>query len=302
MTRVLIVRSCAIGDFILNIPALTALHKFYPNAQFTLVGNAGPLGLAPEFVPVENVYSIESPPWSRLFYEAVPELKFDLAIVWMKDSIVADNLQRSGIPIVMRADPFPAFGHAADHLLRTVKLGKPELPDLWSPDSDDVIIHPGSGSVKKIWPHFDALLEKLPAALVLSPPSPPGRGQGEGLNVAHPRPSPGFTSGFALPGSRFARAASPSGRGAVLENLLLIEVSQRLRRCRAYVGNDSGITHLAAYLGCPTIALFGPTDPRVWGPIGRRSRSIWKTKLEDITVDEVLKALHAENPRTRIDG
>src|SRR5215471_18769206 len=155
MTRVLIVRSCAIGDFILNIPALTALHRFYPNAQFTLVGNAGPLGLAREFVPVENVYSIESRPWSQLFYEAVPELKFDSAIVWMKDSIVAENLRLSGIPSVMRADPFPAFGHAAEHLLRTVKLEKPELPDLWSPDSDQVIVHPGSGSLKKLWPHFE---------------------------------------------------------------------------------------------------------------------------------------------------
>jgi ADP-heptose:LPS heptosyltransferase len=200
---------------------------------------------------------------------------------------------------VMRADPFPAFGHAADHLLRTVELEKPELPDLWSPDSDEVIVHPGSGSVKKIWPHFDALADRLPEAVILVPPSPSGRGQGEGLNVAPPRPSPGFTSGFALPGSRFARAASPGGRG---ENLLLTEVSQRLRRCRAYVGNDSGITHLAAYLGCPTIALFGPTDPRVWGPIGRRSRIIWKTKLEDIRVDEVVNAIHATDTRTRTDG
>ena len=71
----------------------------------------------------------------------------------------------------------------------------------------------------------------------------------------------------------------------------LIEVSRYFRKCRAFIGNDSGITHLAAYLGCPTIAVFGPTDPRVWGPVGRRSRVIWKSKLEDITVDEVLLAL-----------
>ena len=48
---------------------------------------------------------------------------------------------------------------------------------------------------------------------------------------------------------------------------------------------------LAAYLGVPTIALFGPTNPRTWGPIGRRARIIWKTKLEDISVDEVLQTL-----------
>ena len=79
----------------------------------------------------------------------------------------------------------------------------------------------------------------------------------------------------------------------MLQNLCLPEVFRHLRRCRAYIGNDSGITHLAAYLGCPTIALFGPTDPRVWGSIGRRARIIWKSKLEDITVDEVVQSLHA---------
>ena len=80
---------------------------------------------------------------------------------------------------------------------------------------------------------------------------------------------------------------------ALPEGLSLTELAQFLATCRAFVGNDSGITHLAAYIGCPTIALFGPTDPRIWGPIGRRSRVIWKTELEDISVDEVLLALDA---------
>jgi ADP-heptose:LPS heptosyltransferase len=64
-----------------------------------------------------------------------------------------------------------------------------------------------------------------------------------------------------------------------------------LRQCRCFVGNDSGITHLAAYLGCPTIALFGPTDPRMWGPLGRRVKILWKTHLADISVHEVEKLL-----------
>ncbi|MDD4890657.1 MAG: glycosyltransferase family 9 protein, partial [Phycisphaerae bacterium] len=37
-----------------------------------------------------------------------------------------------------------------------------------------------------------------------------------------------------------------------------------------YVGNDSGPTHLAAAMGVPTIALFGPTNPAIWGPRGAR--------------------------------
>jgi ADP-heptose:LPS heptosyltransferase len=45
-----------------------------------------------------------------------------------------------------------------------------------------------------------------------------------------------------------------------------------------YVGNDSGITHLAAAVGTPVLALFGPTDPKIWGPRGAHVRiACWKT-------------------------
>jgi ADP-heptose:LPS heptosyltransferase len=54
------------------------------------------------------------------------------------------------------------------------------------------------------------------------------------------------------------------------ENLSLIHVASLLERCQCYIGADSGITHLAAAVGIPTIALFGPTDPRIWGPRGEK--------------------------------
>ncbi len=239
------IRACAIGDFVLSLPALRALEKKHPNTRFTLVGNPSSLELAREFIAVRNIHSIELQPWSRLFYEPVPELEFDSAIVWMKDDAVAENLRLSGIPNVLRTDPFPTYGHAGDHLLRMLNLAPPVLPDLWAPESGSVLIHPGSGSPKKNWPHFEVLMNRLRGSI--------------------PLPT----------------------------DLTLPELSAHLRRCRAYIGNDSGITHLAAYIGCPTVALFGPTDPRVWGPIGRRVRIIWKSKLEDITVDEILEVFHA---------
>ncbi len=161
MQRILVIRACAIGDFVLNLPALTALQKMHPYARFTLVGYPSTLELAREFVAVESVYSIEAQPWSRLFYEPVPELKFDSAIVWMKDPTVSANLQLSGIPNVVRADPFPSYGHAADHLLRTLALDRPTLPDLWRHSSDNVVLGAASGSPKKNWPYFDELSNRL---------------------------------------------------------------------------------------------------------------------------------------------
>src|SRR5258708_19693431 len=53
-----------------------------------------------------------------------------------------------------------------------------------------------------------------------------------------------------------------------LTNEPLLEVARHLQPCRCYLGNDSGITHLAAMLGVPTVALFGPSDPAVWEPVG----------------------------------
>jgi lipopolysaccharide heptosyltransferase III len=48
-----------------------------------------------------------------------------------------------------------------------------------------------------------------------------------------------------------------------------------LTKARIYIGPDTSVTHLAAAAGCKTIALFGPTDPRVWGPwpVGGLSKS-----------------------------
>jgi ADP-heptose:LPS heptosyltransferase len=245
MNRVLILRACAIGDFVLNLPALQALHRANGDVRFTLIGYPSTLDLAGDFVPVDAIYSIEIDPWWRLFYEPIPGVSFESAVVWMKDPVVVENLRRSGVPNVFRADPFPEYGHAATHLLRTLGLPEPPLPDLWNPTTPDIILHPSSGSAAKNWPYFDELTACLGDS---------------------------------------CRVLSKSDQS-------LTEVSQRLRYCRAYIGNDSGITHLAAYLGVPTIALFGPTNPCTWGPIGRRVRTIWKTKLEDISVDEVLQTL-----------
>jgi ADP-heptose:LPS heptosyltransferase len=74
----------------------------------------------------------------------------------------------------------------------------------------------------------------------------------------------------------------PAGT-AFLADLSCVELAQRLCAARAFVGNDSGTTHLAAALLLPTIAIFGASEPRVWAPPGAhvwvfgqdRADSIW---------------------------
>ena len=53
-----------------------------------------------------------------------------------------------------------------------------------------------------------------------------------------------------------------------LLNANLSELSLALNECRFFVGHDTGVTHLAAAVGTPTVALFGATDPAVWAPLG----------------------------------
>src|SRR6476646_3302064 len=120
MNRVLIARACAIGDFVLNLPALQALHRANRDVRFTLVGYPSTLDLARDFVPVDAIYSIEIEPWRRLFYEPILGLSFESAVVWMKDAAVAENLRVSGVGNVLHVAPFPRYGHAATHLLRTL--------------------------------------------------------------------------------------------------------------------------------------------------------------------------------------
>ena len=255
--RILIIRACAIGDFVLHIPALRALAVANPDARFTLVGYASTLVLARQFIPVDSIHSIEAQPWSSLFTGPIPGLLFDAAWVWMNDSTVADNLRRSGVGQVFYAKAFPFSGHVAAHLLRTVNQPAPPLPDLWNANASGVLLHPGSGGHAKIWPRFAELARALPSATILLGPCE------RPLDTANP----------------------------VLENLSLEAVTEHLRNCRMFVGNDSGITHIAAYWGTPTVALFGPTDPAIWGPLGRRVKVLQRPSLLDISVDDLRKEL-----------
>jgi heptosyltransferase-3 len=116
-------------------------------------------------------------------------------------------------------------------------------------------IHPFSGSPRKNWPiaRFRKLAEKLP-----------------------------------FPVSWCAGPEEDLPDATRYENLY--ELGCWLASARVYIGNDSGITHVAAGVGVPVVAIFGPSDPAVWAPCGERTRVVHGT-LETITVEEVMNAV-----------
>jgi ADP-heptose:LPS heptosyltransferase len=117
-----------------------------------------------------------------------------------------------------------------------------------------VALHPGSGGANKRWPpnSFAALADSILARSVLP--------------LVIEGPADGDTVREVL------AEVDASERLAVLRDVSVDELAGVLARCVAHVGNDSGVTHLAALLGVPTLALFGPTDPVRWSPIGQHVR------------------------------
>lgn len=84
----------------------------------------------------------------------------------------------------------------------------------------------------------------------------------------------------------------------------LEELAQTVEQASVYVGHDTGPTHLAGVLGVSTLALFGPTDPRVWGPLGRRMHLLAPPKpceMNWLTAAPIVEAIHelASSPSRR---
>jgi len=117
------------------------------------------------------------------------------------------------------------------------------------PDQRPVVIHPGSGGLKKCW-HLDNFLAVAESL------------KSNGLEVLFLL-GPAELDRYGKAIVKKIRSAAPS-----LTGLSLIQVLGLLSCADAVIGNDSGIIHLAAGLGVRTFALFGPTDPSLYGPIG----------------------------------
>ena len=119
----------------------------------------------------------------------------------------------------------------------------------WGAGEGPIVIHPGSGGVDKCWPidRFEAVIEKLRAA---------------GREVV-----PVLGEAELERWDRQVVERWQAGYGA--QPLYSLDaLHDGLRVASGYLGNDSGPTHLAAQLGVPTVAMFGPSDPRVWRPQG----------------------------------
>jgi hypothetical protein len=183
---------------------------------------------------------------------------FDSIISWYGAARADFRAAVARLPFTfLRALPDAPGVHAADYFLGQVGGCGPANPRIECPRTDGgyAVIHPFSGSSKKNWPldRFREVARRLP----------------------HP--------------VRWCAGPEETLPDAV-RFTDLYELACWLASAHLYIGNDSGITHLAAAVGIPVVALFGPTDPSVWAPRGACVRVVARETMDAIGVDDVYPA------------
>lgn len=274
MAKILVIRGGAIGDFILTLPAVAALRRQFPEVHLEVLGYPHIVQLALAGGLVDRVQPIEARGLAGFFAhngELAEDLcdyfsEFDVILSYLYDP---DDIFKTN---VARCSPaqFIVGAHRPneqDHLHATQVYLKPlERLAIFDPDplprlalaprspprTPQIAIHPGSGSERKNWPEvrWSELLTTLA-----------GKTRCDFLLV-----------GGEVEGQRLQRLASglPPQRVQIAQSLPLSELAGRLQTCAAFIGHDSGISHLAAALGLPCLVLWADTIEEIWRPLGER--------------------------------
>ena len=275
--HILFVTATRIGDAVLSTGLLSHLIERYPHARLTIA--AGPVA-APLFEAVpglEQIVVVEKRRWSLHwlpFYSAVATRRWDL-VVDLRGSALAWML-RAGERKVM------AKGNASEHRVRQLAglfgVDPPPSPRLW------------------VTPHHER------KAIALLPPGPPVLAIGPAANwrgkqwrakrfaelawrlTAAGEPLAGFR--VAVLAARHEReqaeplfAAVPGDRCIdLVGGVDLLTAAAVLRRCAMFIGNDTGLMHIAAAAGTPTLGLFGPSPVAQYAPWGRQTAYVRSTE------------------------
>ncbi len=321
-SKILVIHAGGIGDLLLALPALRAFRSAFPDSSLDLLGFPERLSLVAHDLRAASIHPIDQAGLAHFYLEGgvLPPRFVDffssfsaaLLVGRSRAETLAQNLRRAGLNRVILLPSFPGEGqtsHVSDALLEALRAFGIEGRDDFSPlrlsgealsFADELLnktggkrgerllaIHPGSGSPAKNW-------DPRKFAFV--------------ADWASERAFVFLISGPARDAKEEVLRAVEKARPFVLDHLPLPHLAAVLGKCAAFLGNDSGITHLAARTGIPTVALFGPTDPAVWGPRGPRVRIVTAKKarvfsplgekklcpdpcLDEIAPEEVIKKM-----------
>jgi heptosyltransferase III len=318
--EILVLHPGGLGDIILSLPAIASLRR-HANARITIAANLD--HLAP-FVEgyADHTISLSAVPLHQLYvpeFSFKPDMhfwkKFDLLVSWtgFGNPDFVGNLKRlNPDAIVASWHPGPAEQRHVSRLFID-SLGVASVDTSAPPEMEFKIhlnsnarqdgfhwlhargwkqepliaFHPGAGSKIKRWPLKRCI--ELARRLTLD--------QKNKLLLIEGPAEEGLSNQIseALPGIELVAAK------AVPLKLL----AAALEHCRLFIGNDSGLAHLAAALKVPSIVLFGPTLPQHWAPLGKHVTVLRKPRgcaacasgcgdhicLLNISVDDVIRAI-----------
>ncbi|CAN5685207.1 glycosyltransferase family 9 protein [soil metagenome] len=272
--RVLVIRGGAIGDFILTLPAIRLLRDNIPQARIEILGYPSITALATAAGLADSTRQLEHSSMAKLF---VPNVALDEALLtyfrsfnlvvsylYDPDGYFRGNMERIGVKTFLEASHRVEAdqGHAAEQLARPLEklamfLDDPAPRLLFEPDTaippanPVVVIHPGSGSLKKNWP----VARWIQMA--------------RRLQQFHPHHQLAVVTGEAELERGITAQMQEGLQGMDFlhwDQVPLPELARRLTGSYAFIGHDSGISHLAAACGLPCLLFFGPTDPATWAP------------------------------------
>ncbi len=298
MQRAIILQPGAIGDCILTLPLAKFMKDTLQLGGVDLLGRTEYIGILPGRTCIDGIRSIDSTDLHRLFIE--PNA-FDLAdrdplinafddYAWIvtflgepngnfeQNLIFTANCSHSAEVITLSMKPPGGFSQHltefytqqfkdqsgfslenstdqfSDILITTTEADRDRGKELLEEIDFDfskklIVIHPGSGGLSKCW-HLDNFLAVAEEA---------GSKGIEVIFLLGPAELDKFTK---------ARIRDIKSVAKCLMDLSLTQVVGLLSCADGFVGNDSGVTHLAGGLGIRTLAIFGPTNPAVYRPIG----------------------------------
>lgn len=280
----------ALGDSLLSL----AVAEQYPGLTIEMLGHLEYISVFPGRSAVATVADIDTAPLHSLFADPPDDLppafanylsRFDAILTWLgsTDTSFCRHLSTavSGSVIFIDRGPPPDYPHHVVHYWFSQMFSEPPTSETWtcrltvsahdlhavvprlserlgfSPERTAYLVfHPGAGSPKKCWP-VECFAELASLA-----------SKGIGCRIV-------YLLGPAEQ-ERFAPADLQllASTGQVLSGLDITSAAILIRLARAFVGHDSGPTHLAAAFGTPTLAIFGPTNPTHWRPLGCSVRLI----------------------------
>jgi lipopolysaccharide export system permease protein len=305
--RILFVTATRIGDAVLSTGVLSHLIDRYPGARLTIAAGRDAAPLFADLPGLDRIISIEKLPWRLhwlLLYRAVALARWDIVVdlrasglaylLWVRERYIAQKRQ--------------VGEHRVKQMARIFKLDPPPSPRLWIAPARDIeaarLVPPafagaGSAPVLAIGPaanwrgkewrgeRFAELAQRLTAPGALF-----ANARVVVLAAAHER-----AQAAPLIAALGARAIDLVGK------IPLLTVAAVVKRCALFIGNDTGLMHLAAATGTPTLGLFGPSPIDQYAPWGPHTavvstaiahRDLIPPDFDRLTTDTLMDSLSVD--------